>query len=276
MADFADLDLNKSLGTHEPQHAGARWRVALILLALAGIVGTGAWYYASRRASTPAEVKVHTEQQVVPTPAAAASVPEPSDLPPLAETDPLVRQLVGALSSHPRVAAWLATDQLLRNFAVVTVNIADGRSPARQLSRVRPTGAFVARETGGRIVIDPRSYRRYDDYADAIAALDAAGTARLYTTLKPRIADAYRELGNPDGDVDAALERAFIQLLATPVIEGEIALAYKSVAYEFADPKLQSLTASQRQLLRMGPRNVALVQAKIREIAPLLGMDLRQ
>jgi len=44
------------------------------------------------------------------------------------------------------------------------------------------------------------------------------------------------------------------------------------VAYEYADPRIQSLSSVQRQFLRMGPRNVKLVQAKLREIAPHLGI----
>jgi hypothetical protein len=185
-----------------------------------------------------------------------------------------VRQLVGQLSSHPRIAAWLATDQLIRNFTVVVLNIADGRSPAQHLRRVRPTGEFVVSQDGEMATIDPRSYRRYDDYADAVGALDAEGTARLYATLKPRLQDAYRELGYPEGDIDRALERAIIALLETPVIDGEVALTPKSVSWEFADPKLQSLTAAQRQFLRMGPRNMRIVKAKLREIAPLVGITV--
>jgi hypothetical protein len=120
--------------------------------------------------------------------------------------------------------------------------------------------------------IDPRTYRRYDKYADAVAGIDARGAARLYATLKPRIEDGYRDLGHPDGNVDKALERALVELMKTPVVDGDVALVSKSVAYEFADPKLQSLSSAQRQFLRMGPRNVRLIQAKLREIAPFLGI----
>ena len=48
------------------------------------------------------------------------------DLPPLDETDPLVRRLVRELSSHPRVVAWLATDDLIRSFTIAVQNVADG------------------------------------------------------------------------------------------------------------------------------------------------------
>ena len=45
-----------------------------------------------------------------------------------------------------------------------------------------------------------------------------------------------------------------------------------SVSYTYEDARLESLSAAQKQLLRMGPRNVRLVQAKLREIAPYLGI----
>lgn len=276
MTDLGDLDLNKPVGTLESDDRPRRWRAAAIIVVLIGLVAAGWWFLGRRQAPSTSGVRVHTEQQVVPAPPRPEAVAGDNiELAPLAETDPIVRQLVGQLSSHPRVAAWLATDQLIRNFAVVTVNVAGGRSPAKLLSRVRPAGAFSVRDQGATLTIDPRSYRRYDDYGDAVAGLDALGTAKLYATLKPRIQEAYRELGYPDGDFDTALERAFIELLNTPVVEGDVIVAPKSVSYEYADPKLQSLSAAQRQFLRMGPRNVRLVQAKLREIAPLVGMDLK-
>jgi hypothetical protein len=158
-------------------------------------------------------------------------------------------------------------DQLVRNFTVVVFNIAGGRTPARQLSRIRPVGQFQVAGSGTTVAIDPRSYRRYDPYADAVAGLDAQGAARLYATLKPRIQDAYRELGYPDGNFDQALERAIVELLKTPVIEGSIALRPKSVAHEFSDPALQSLSSVSGSSFRMGPRNVRLIQAKLRDRA---------
>lgn len=275
MADFSDLKLDKP---YDPLPDSRRygWRV-LLLIPLLAIVGYLIWNLLASRDKAGAGVRVQTEQQVAGADKPKAPEPVPGEnieLPPLGETDATVRQLVGALSSHPKVAAWLTTDQLIRNFAVVVVNISNGRSPAQHLRAVRPTGEFIADQEGEVARIDPRSYRRYDDYADAVGALDAEGTARLYATLKPRIQDAYRELGYPEGDFDRTMERAIVELLNTPVIEGDVALTPKSVSWDFADPKLQSLSSAQRQFLRMGPRNMRIVKAKLREIAPLLGIAL--
>lgn len=275
MADFSDLKLDKP---HDPLPDSRRygWRV-LLLIPLLAIVGYLIWNLLASRDKEGSDVRVQTEQQVAGADKPKAPEPVPGEnieLPPLGETDATVRQFVGALSSHPKVAAWLTTDQLIRNFAVVVVNISNGRSPAQHLRAVRPTGEFIADQEGDVARIDPRSYRRYDDYADAVGALDAEGTARLYATLKPRIQDAHRELGYPEGDFDRTMERAIVELLNTPVIEGDVALTPKSVSWDFADPKLQSLSSAQRQFLRMGPRNMRIVKAKLREIAPLLGIAL--
>ena len=94
---------------------------------------------------------------------------------------------------------------------------------------------------------------------------------RTYATLKPRIQDAYRDLGYPQGDFDEALKRAS-ELLQSPVIDGPIAVRRTSVSYTYEDARLETLSAAQKHLLRMGPRNVRLVQAKLREIAPYLGI----
>ena len=272
MADLANLQLDKQ---HEdlPVGPGGRrvWPV-LLVVPLLGLVGYLLWSLTRTEPSHP--VNVATDRTVAtPTPATTPQPGEESDLPPLPETDAVVRRLLGALSNHPRAVAWLSSDQLLRNFAVVVQNIGSGSTPAQHLRMLRPTGDFIADESGDEARLNPRSYRRYDDYADAIGALDAQAVARIYATLKPRIQDAYRELGYPDEDFDRALERAFSQLLRTPAVDGDVPLVPHSVQWDYADPKLQSLTSAQRQFLRMGPRNVRIIQAKLREIAPHLGIS---
>lgn len=269
MAGLDDLQLDKRYDLPPEPRRFAGWRILLVIGLVAAVGFLLLW---PLKRSGP--VKVETEQRVAetrpegPKPVAGEAI----DLPALADTDPIVRELVGRLSSHPKVAAWLATDQLLRNFTVVIINIGDGRSPAQQLRALRPVGQFVAAEEGEQAYIDPRSYRRYDSYADAIDALDAKGTAEVYATLKPRIADAYREMGQPAGDVDATLRKAIVHILETPVVEGNVKLASRSVSYEFDDQKLQSLSSAQRQFLRMGPRNMRIIKAKLRELAPFLGI----
>jgi hypothetical protein len=210
---------------------------------------------------------------VAPPPIAQGSEPaEQIPLPPLDETDALVRQLIEKLSSHPVVAAWLTTDGLILNFALVTRQIADGESPMKELRAIGPVPPFRAQTSREDLFVDPSSYRRYDRYAAAMSSLDARGAARLYTTLKPRVLDAYRRLGHPTGDFDPVLERAIVELLKVPVVQGEVELAPSGIVYAFVEPNLEELSTAQKHLLRTGPQNVQVFQGKIREIAQYLGI----
>jgi hypothetical protein len=274
MVEFQDLKLDRPDRDPEfdlpPQRRFPLW----IAMATAALLLGGALAYFTffGRGPAPATVQTQTEQAVKPPPSRGPAEPgENIPLPPLDESDALVRQLVATLSSHPMVAAWLTTDDLVRNFTVVVANIADGQTPAVHLRKVRPAGTFLTRETAGRTFIDPRSYQRYDPHAAAVEAIDARGSARLYATLKPRIEDAYRDLDS--GDFDAVLERAIVHLLRTPVVEGA-QIESDSVMYTYLNPSLESLSKAQRQLLRTGPRNQRLVQAKLREIAQYLGIPV--
>ena len=252
-----------------------KW-IFLVVLFLIGVAVIGYVLLGRRRPVTAPAATTAVEAPAVP---AAPKVGGPLveaekiPLPPLPATDALVRELVVKLTAHPKALAWLATDGLIANFTVATLNIAEGKTPAVHWRTLAPQGRFSIVTAPGGVVLDSKSYRRYDEYAAAISGLDPAGTARLYLTLKPRIVDAYRELGFPEGDFDPVLQRAIGMLLATPIIDGDIQLREKVLTYEFVDPEIESLPAVEKQLLRMGPENVRRVQAKLRQIVTQLGLQ---
>jgi hypothetical protein len=274
MPDYpADVDLD--LDRPDSPDSGSpppRNRPPLALFVVVGVllIALGAAYLFLWRGRPEPAVRT-----AVAKPQAPVQHAEPAEqivLPPLDETDALVRELVNRLSSEPAVTAWLTTDGLLLNFVTVTSRIAQGRSAISELKAIGPVPRFRPRTVADRLYIDPSSYHRYDRYAAAVSSLDARGTARLYATLKPRIADAYKRHGHPDGNFDPVLERALIELLAVPVIEGDVALEPAGIGYAFADERLQGLSAPQKQLLRMGPENMRTVQRKLREIASAVGI----
>jgi len=56
---------------------------------------------------------------------------------------------------------------------------------------------------------------------------------------------------------------AIDDLLATPEIDAPLKVLRPRVLYEFADPDLETRSAGQKILLRMGPENAARVKAKL-------------
>ena len=276
MASFDDFSLNRN-SAPEPEpltpapSGSAFWLiVAVVLIALA--LGL-AWYFVTRSNTPPTpQTAARTVDSGRPPARRAGEPGEAIDLPPLDQSDALVRELAGRLSSHPVAAAWLATNGLIRNLTVVVTNIADGETPAKHLTPLRPTGPFSAKTSGGLTYIDPSTYHRYDGIAAAVDGLDARGVARFYATIKPRIDDAYRDLIGPDANFDQTLDRAIVMLLRTPVVDQDIRLRTGKVSYPFADASLEDLTAVQRQFLRMGPRNMRIVKAKLRAVSGFIGI----
>lgn len=271
--DAAEYELVKApeepSGPSPRQRNGGVWVAAVVLL---GAAALAAYVLFGRPTPVPAGSPSASAARTAPDLRPLGGVADGVVVPPLDESDAVVRGLVAQLSAHPQVASWLATQGLIRNFTVVVTNIAEGRTPAVHLRSLRPPAAFEVRADGDRLVIDPRSYARYDGVAAAAASIDAAGAARLYGTLKPRIEEAYLQLGAPDGSFDRALERALVRLLATPLVNDPVQVRQVGVGYEFANPDLEALTPAQKQLLRMGPQNAAAVQASLRAIALALGI----
>jgi hypothetical protein len=274
MAETPDYDLmrpGEPPQWDEPRRPVAIW-AAIVIVALLVAVAVAVYFWKRDRQPPAPVVTERTETPAAPSRplgGEAAAI----DLPPLGETDPLVRELVRQISTNPKVVSWLATDNLIRNFTVVVANIADGTTPAKHLQVLKPSSSFQVIDRGNDRYLDPRSYARYDSLAAAAMSLDPTGSAKLYTTLKPRIEDAYRELGFPNTPFDRTLERALVSLLATPVIDGQVRIQPRGgIGYDFASPNLEGLTGAQKQLLRAGPDNVRVVQSALRDIALALGI----
>src|SRR5690242_6398188 len=129
MHDFSDVDLDRvpiepDVGDRRPGRE--KWiALGVILLLVAGLVGYS-WYQRTRPVASAPTAAAVTEPDINLKPSAPVLEGERIPLPPLPESDPLVRDLISRLSTHPQILAWLATKGLIENFAVVTLNISEG------------------------------------------------------------------------------------------------------------------------------------------------------
>jgi hypothetical protein len=243
--------------------------VALVVIVVAAV----GWWLLTRDDSQPPEVVEEPTPAPAPTPTPSLEerLSERLSGTTLSGSDAVVRELAAGLSSNPKLAAWLVNEDLIRRFTASVDNIASGLSPLAHLEFLRPKAGFeVDKWSGGGFVIDPASYRRYDLPAQVFASLDTEGTVALYQELKPLIDEAYAEIGPPNRTFDGQLETAFDQLLAVPVLTGPARVDQLVLTYAWADDELEGLSSAQRHLLRMGPENVSLIQAKLRELRAAL------
>jgi hypothetical protein len=271
MSDLGDYRIDRP-SESPPEQTGRRSIVGgVIVLIVLMAIGGYMWFRGGEDAPPTTTSQQKPTEPVDEASRSLGGQPESIDVPPLGESDPVVRTLVRSLSTHPQVVAWLSTDGLIRNFTVVVNNLANGQTPAKHLSVLKPQGRFATTKAGDALRIDPASYSRYDNLAAAVESIDPQGAARVYATLKPRIEEAQRELGTPQ-PFDQTLEKAIVQLVRTPLDVDTRVQPKGAEAYQYVDPKVESLTNAQKLLLRMGPHNARIVQDKLKAIGLALGI----
>ncbi len=247
--------------------------LAGIIFVVIVVLGAAIYYFfIYQRSEQPEDITKLVQEQV---PTQEEVKPEEEKVEPLQidldESDETVRKLVGELSSHPELAEWLMTDDMIRNFVAAVDNIANGHSPRPQIDFFKPQGNFQVIEEGGDYFIDPESYKRYNIVTEVFLSLDTKGCVTLYKQLQPAIQEAYQELGYPERDFHTTLKKALGELLKTPVLEENIQVDREVITYKMLDSELESLSQAQKHLLRMGPENVRKIQSKLKDIEQALG-----
>ena len=254
-----------------PRPSPSRAPLIVTLLATAVVLALVGYYGWTSRQAPP----------VPPPPAApVAAAPDASTddavapLPPLAESDARVRELVGLLSPLPELQKWLdSTEDLVRRFSSAVANIAEGESPRSSLSFLAPAGSFQVTQREGRVFIAPESFARYDTVVRVFTSLDTPTSVITYQALRPLIQGAYLEISRPGQRFDQTLSNAIQRMLDTPVPEGEVEVVDSpGVNFTYASPELEGLSAAQKHLLRLGPANARALQAKLRELREALAL----
>lgn len=197
----------------------------------------------------------------------------PSDLPPLEESDALVRLRASALSPEPAFREWLKLEALIPRLASAMSRIAQGTVPREIFAAFAPRGKFSVARKEGKAFADPAAFARYDAFAALVDRVDAAAAARVFEALMPLFDAAQLDLGEHRAGARESFLAAARELLAAPVLDKPAALTTgkKGIGWAYADESLEELSPAQKQLMRMGPKNQAAVQAKLRAVALALG-----
>ena len=241
-------------------------------LAVVGL-SIGAIIYISMREPTvpPAEPAVASSPQPVTSeePAIKHPLPEsaaPEPLPPLNESDEPMTNVLADLIGKESVEQFVVTKDLVRHI-VVSVDNLSTEKVAERIRPVKPTpGKFAVGGSEEAPVLNPANYERYNLLVHSFRSTDTRTLVATYTRHYPLFQEAYESLGHPPEYFNDRVIEVIDHLLATPEVQDPIALARPGVQYEFADPKLESLSAGQKVLIRMGSDNANAVKVKLREL----------
>lgn len=250
---------------------GVLWAIAAVL-AVAG----GAYVYTRQE---PAEVEpAPPTPQIEPQPAAPAPEPQPVEevapvpvpaqtapLPALNESDAAVSDALAGLVGRETATQILQPPEIIRRIVATVDNLPRDKLALRLWPIMPSAGKFMTSGQEGNVTLNPENARRYAPLIRLVGAVDTAKLAGTYFRFYPLFQQAYADLGYPQKQFNQRLLEVIDHLLATPEVKGTIKLVQPAVYYKFADAALESKSAGQKTLIRIGPDNAAIIKNKLRE-----------
>ena len=256
--------------------------VALLLATLIFILATGDY-----GESTPMEevavvqpveivepVIVEAEPEPEPVPVFVAEAIEPPPPVVTEETaDDYAREIVDSLNGGKALKQFVAGNYVVERTVAIVDALRRGEVPYKLLPVGKPASAFPISDDGLRVTMDPAGFSRYDGFANWVNSLDIDATVAAFNDYELLATTALSNMGVSDFDIRGAALAATTQILATPSLPADAELMRNEANWMYMDPELESLTALQKQVLRMGPENAELVQQKARELRGALLAD---
>jgi len=247
--------------------------VALIVIAL--LAGAGySWYYFSTGVPTAeAPAAVRPADSVAQAPAAPPEArtiqvqPEAAAaLPTLENSDALLRRSIAGLIGNEAFAKHVIPQSMVHRIVATVDNLPRETAPRRVWPLHSVPGAFAVSGGTENFTIDPQNAARYAPYVRVMDAIDTQALVKTYVATYPLFQKAYEQLGYPGQNFNDRLLEAIDDLLAAPDLDGPPPLVRPKVRYQFLDPDLETRSAGQKILLRMGKDNALVVKAKLRDL----------
>jgi hypothetical protein len=246
------------------------WSTAAVVVV---IIGIGAYYRYTATSNAPVKVQENRPPPPPPVKADDGGIQHPipaagsdgSALPALNQSDVAVKDsITGVLGAKP-VEQFLVQENIVRHI-VVTIDNLPRKKVAVDLRPVKPTpGETAISNQGDTTTLGAANYARYAPFIHLVETTDPKTLASVYFHLYPLFQQAYEDLGYPGRFFNDRLVEVIDHLLAAPEPQGPIDLVQPKVFYQFADPKLEDLSAGQKLLIRMGPANERSLKAKLRD-----------
>ena len=258
-------------------------RPVAIVVVLLLIAGGGLWWWKHQHVqpppAPPAPVVAPPAPAPPPPPAEPAirhPIPSASDrggLPSLDQSDHYIHNALVELLGRRAVSTFLRLEGAAHRFVATATNLATDDASASLWPVATTPGHFQTETRDGALVIAASNADRYVPFVQFAAGIDAGRAARLYFRLYPLLQRAYEDLGYPGKYLNDRVVEVIDNLLATPKVTGPIrvkrvgadASAGGPGLYLYEDATLESATAGQKILLRVGSDNASRLLAKLTE-----------
>jgi hypothetical protein len=197
---------------------------------------------------------------------AVSPAAEQTPLPAVADSDASLQDALAALFAGAPLDRIFYLEQIVPRF-VATIDNLPRQTVAQSRMAVKPIGGNVeTAQADGRTLLRADNASRYGQYLRVMEQVDTQKLVQAYVRFYPLFQKAYEDLGYPHAYFNDRLVDVIDHLLAAPDVPAPLALVQPKVLYEFADPALESRSAGQKMLMRMGPVNEARAKTKLRDI----------
>lgn len=264
------------------------WFIAAVLAC--ALAAGAAWWFWLRPVEpplAPPPVAATPEAPIAPPPMPEASGPQnpvdalaPADaaLPPLAESDKRVSELLAQLLGSEKVASFLLTEGFVRRVVATVDNLGRDYAPSRMWPVQPMRERFVVNGEGDApTTIATANAARYSAFLGFAEAVPLEPAVALYVRLYPLFQQAYEELGYPKRYFNDRLVTVLDHLLQAPEPKEPVAVSLLPVTtevtntrpwvrYEFVDPALQSMSSGQKIMVRMGLANERRAKALLADL----------
>jgi Protein of unknown function (DUF3014) len=190
-------------------------------------------------------------------------------LPALTESDGAIRDELVALFGKD-LQEFFNLHGIIHRIVATVDNLPRDHVSSRLMPVKSPPGLPVTTGAGESLALSPRNATRYKPYVQLAEAVPAQALVLVYRRFYPLFQKQYENLGYPEKYFNDRVVEVIDHLLEAPDLQRPVLLSQPRVLYEFADPKLESLSAGQKILLRMGRENALKIKAKLREVREAL------
>jgi len=160
--------------------------------------------------------------------------------------------------------------QIVRRIVATIDNLPRENLPLQSIPVKSTPGSFLTSGTGESLAVSPENASRYLSYVRLAEVVPVEALVRVYKRFYPIFQTEYQDLGYPDKYFNDRLVEVIDHLLATPDIQSPVLLTQPNIIYQFADPKLERLSAGQKIMLRIGSENASKIKAKLHQIREAL------
>lgn len=276
--------------------------IAIVIIVVAIIALAVFFFSYNKTVKTPVQAIITVPSKVTPKKAPPIAKPTPvvaepvapiqdevvvpvikkDPLPTLDQSDPWLQKKLLSMTWRKELLKLIIDDDMIRRFVVFTDNFANGQIAYEHSPVIRPHNKFTVIESSVKMtkdhqqvwLWDKNSTHRFNLYVDLLRSFDTDTLVKWYIELKPLIDQAYSELGYPDEDFTATLQGAINRVLDMEIPKQPIEIIRPSVMYRFKDPKIESLDAADKLMLRLGKENLLVVKSVLLEISEKLARQV--